>query len=225
MRDRTASGERRDGPALAGSPGRAGKADRTKSPWQERGDMSPGDERGQTSVDFAISMGVLLVAVVTAVAFLPQITGPFVDLPGENPLIADRTADQLVETQLAANDTAGTLDPVCTLYFFNDTSPINPCPTFSSASGTTVNDKLGLDDDVHVRVTVEQNVSGSAEPEILCGRGLLGDGKVVDPPCGGGEFPLAIGDEPANHKSVADARRMVLLDGRQNVFVRVRVWK
>ena len=224
MRDRTTSGASPDGPRSPHSPASAGNADRDKSPWQERGDMSPGDERGQTSVDFAISMGVLLVAVVTAVAFLPQITGPFVDQPGENPLIADRTADQIVETQLAANDTAGTLDPVCTLYFFVD-RPSNSCPTFSS-DGTSVNERLGLRENIHVRVTIEQNVTGDSEPEILCGKGLVPDGNVTDGPCtDSGEFPLAIGDEPANHKSVADARRMVLLDGRQNVFVRVRVWK
>jgi hypothetical protein len=185
--------------------------------------MPTGDSRGQTSVDFAISMGVLLIAVVTAVAFLPQITGPFVDLPGENPMIADRTADQLVETQLAVEDEPGTLDVVCTLHFF-DGSPSPECPTFDGPD--SVNEKLGLTEDVNVNVTIEQNVTGDASPDVLCGKGLPDDGIVTDAPCSGpGEYRLAAGDDVPSHKSVAEARRMVLFDGRQGVFVRVKVWQ
>lgn len=182
--------------------------------------------RGQTSIDFAIAMGIFLVAFTTVVAFLPEITQPFTTSPAETPLVADRLAAQLADHQLAASGRTGALNTTCTLYFFNTTASANPCPSFDSDQD--LNTKLGVDDGVFVNVTVERNVSGTAEPEVLCAKEdpSLAGGSVVDPPCSAGdEFQLAVGESPpSNVASVSVARRAVLLDGRQDVLVFVRVW-
>lgn len=183
--------------------------------------MRRGQQRGQTSIDFAISMGIILVAVVTAIAFLPLMTSSFVGLSGENTLVADRTVDQMVDYQLAGTSGPGTLDAVCTVYFFTDQSS-DPCESFDAAN--TVREQLGLGSDVHVNVTIEQDVVGSSLPDVLCANDDPNLGKVTDPPCGSNEIRLSAGDPLPQEESVAEARRMVRLDGRQDVFVRVKVW-
>jgi hypothetical protein len=178
--------------------------------------------RGQTSVDFAVAMAILLVALVSAVAFLPLMTGPFTDLGGETTLVADRTVDQLVDYQLASDDSLKTLNATCTVYFF-ESQPADPCPTFDSDSDLRT--KLGLESGIHVNVTIEQNVTGGAAPDILCADDDPALGDVTNPPCATNEVALAAGDPPSDQRSVAEARRMVRVDGRQDVFVRVRIWK
>lgn len=177
--------------------------------------------RAQTGVDFAIAMGIFLVAVTVVIAFLPEMIEPFSTNPTENPLVADRVANQLIDFQLAG-PSPGVLDTTCTLYFFNTTEDPTPCPSFNSTD--SLNDKLGIDDAINVNVTIEQNVTGGPEPDLLCGD--LTDETVTDPPCdGGNEFALAVGDAPPDGQvSVSVARRGVYLDGRQDAILFVRVW-
>ena len=178
-------------------------------------------DRGQTAVDFAIAMGLFLVALVIVISFLPAMIDPFAGTPSENPLIADRIANQLTDYQLAGS-TAGTLDTVCTVYFFAGESQ-DECDTFDGDE--PLNERIGVGDEVRVNVTVERNAPGG-ESEILCGN--TEDHEVVDSedcdPEASDEHRLAAGDSPSIDGTVAIARRGVYLDGRQSVTLYVRVW-
>jgi hypothetical protein len=180
--------------------------------------------RAQTSIDFAVAMGVFLVAVTTVVAFLPDLIQPFSGTPTQNPLLADRVANQVVDYQLAG-PSAGVLNGTCTLYFFNTTESSNPCGSFESDEG--LQDKLGLDTTANVNVTVERNVTGGPDTEVLCGTGPSGGDVLVKHPCDGaaGEYRLAAGDDlPDSGASVSVARRAVLVGGEQDALLIVRVW-
>lgn len=178
------------------------------------------DGRGQTAVDFGIAMGIFLVAVTTVVAFLPEMIEPFSRTPTENPLVADRVANQLTDYQLAGS-APGVLDTTCTLYFFNTTESSNPCPSFDSTD--SLNDKLGVADSVRINVTLEANVTGGPGTEVLCGD--LTTDNVTEQPCNGDEYLLSLGSAPPDDAvSVSVARRSVSVDGRSGVLLFVRVW-
>ncbi|PSP80094.1 hypothetical protein BRC81_02570 [Halobacteriales archaeon QS_1_68_20] len=178
------------------------------------------DERAQTAVDFGIAMGIFLVAVTIVVAFLPEMIEPFSQTPTENPLVADRVANQLTDYQLRGS-APGVLNTTCTLYFFNTTETSNPCSSFTSTN--SLNDKLGIADTVHVNVTVEANVSGGSGTEVLCGD--LTTENVTEQPCTGDEYLLSAGSsQPPDAGSVSVARRSTAVDGRQDVILFVRVW-
>jgi len=178
--------------------------------------------RAQTSIDFAVAMGVFLVAVTTVVAFLPDLIQPFSGTPTQNPLLADRITNQLVDYQLAGAS-AGTLNETCTLYFFGSAAS-DPCGSFESDDG--LQGKVGLDAPAaNLNVTLERNVTGGPEPEILCGTGPDGGEVRVKHPCDSGEYRLAAGDDlPDSGASVSVARRAVLVGGEQDVLLVVRVW-
>ncbi len=177
------------------------------------------DERGQTAVDFGIAMGIFLIAVTTVVAFLPEMIEPFSRNPTENPLVADRVANQLTDYQLSGS-TPGVLNTTCTLYFFQD-DDVGPCSSFDGTD--SLQDKLGVADTVRVNVTVEENVTGGPATEVLCGD--LTTERVSERPCNGDEYRLAIGDAPPpDAASVSVARRSTAIDGRQGVILFVRVW-
>lgn len=59
-----------------------------------------GDDRGQTALDFAVAMGVFLIALAFVLAFIPSMFAPFFDTGGGNELRADRAAATLVEDEL-----------------------------------------------------------------------------------------------------------------------------
>jgi len=182
--------------------------------------MAGTGRRAQSSIDFAVSMGIFLVVVAVVFAFLPQMIEPFSTSGAENSLISDRVAIQLTEYQLAG-ESPGALETSCTLFFFNETTSDDP-PCDSFDSGTSLNERLGVDSAVQVNVTLEQRRSGSSE--ILCGD--LTSDAVTDPPCGGSsEYRLAIGDSAdIDVGSVSVARRTVFIDGRQDAILIVRVW-
>lgn len=177
-------------------------------------------ERAQTAIDFAIAMGIFLVAVMVVIAFLPEMIEPFSSNPTENPLVADRVANQLIDYQLAGSS-PGVLNTTCTLYFFQD-SASGPCSSFDGTD--SLNGKLGIGESININVTVEQNVTASQGTEVLCGD--LSADEVTDPPCGASEHTLALGDEPPSSQvSVSVARRAVYLDGREDVLLFVRIWR
>lgn len=177
-------------------------------------------DRGQTAVDFAIAIGLFLVALVVVISFLPAMIDPFAGTPSENSLIADRIANQLTEYQLAGS-ASGTLNTTCTLYFFNTTDEAsNPCVSFESDGD--LDEKLGVGEDVRVNVTIEQNVSDGTSG-VLCGD--LETHQVDEcAPDAENQYRLAAGDSPSDRASVAVARRVAFLDEYQNVTVYVRVW-
>lgn len=173
------------------------------------------DRRAQTTIDFAIAMGVFLVALTTVVVFMPTMTQPFMG-GQQNPLLADRLAAQLTDGQLGGPSEPSELNATCTMHFFNETTP-DPCSSFVADDDVTA--KLGVDDDVFVNVTIQQNVTGDAGPEVVCE-----DGNEGVEACPGSGDRMAVGPEPPNEAgSITIARRFALL-GDEQVYVVVRVW-
>lgn len=198
--------------------GRLGRERAESQPTRKQNGRRP--DRGQTAVDFAIAMGLFLVVVVIVMTFLPQMIDPFYESPSEDPLVADRVANQLVDYQLSGGET-NVLDTTCTVYFFNAT----PDPTCSSwtSGDDSIHDRVGVDKPPEINVTIQESSDGfNSEP--LCG--YLDEPAVSDPDCTGDEHQLAIGEEPPEDRgSISEARRIVQLDDHDNVVVIVRVWR
>lgn len=162
-------------------------------------------------------MGVFLVALTTVIAFMPTIVQPFTG-GQQNPLVADRLAAQTVDGTLGDPSEPSTLNTTCTLYFFNGTAG-DPCASFDATD--SVQEKLGVSDTTFVNVTLQQNVTGGPEIEIVCADS---DGDDLTPldTCSG--EPMVEGETPPTASgSVTVARRYASLEGN-DVFVVVRVW-
>jgi hypothetical protein len=173
--------------------------------------------RAQTSIDFAIAMGVFLVALTTVIAFMPTMTSPFTSAQ-DDPLTADRLAAQAVNDQLGAHTTPSLLNVTCTRYFFNGSSG-DPCRSFDATDD--VAEKLGAGDGVFVNVSVRQNHTGDAAPDIVCGSP---DGTVSEPSCSGDAELLATGPEPPNVAGSVTIARRYAVYGDEGVYVVVNVW-
>lgn len=171
--------------------------------------------RGQTSVDFAIAMGLFLVVVTTVFAFAPTLVAPFQGSQ-EDPLVADRLVVQVADQQIAGDD-PGTLDETCTMYFFNGSGG-DPCATFDG--GDPYHEKLSVGANDRVNVTLRANISGSADLELLCrdGAGVQWSG------CTSSGDPMAVGPDTGNVNSMTISKRTALFTDRQ-VYVVVRVWE
>lgn len=173
--------------------------------------------RGQTTIDFAIAMGIFLVALVTVVAFMPTMTQPFTG-GQQNPLLADRLAAQLVDGQLGDSREPSVLNATCTMYFFNGSTG-DPCSTFDATDD--VQTKLGIDQHVQVNVSIQQNVTGGASPDIVCAS--PGAESFTHLSSCSGE-PMVEGPAPPTVSgSITIARRYATVDDTP-VFVVVRVW-
>lgn len=176
----------------------------------------PGDanaaDRGQTGLDFLVGMGVFLLTVGFVVGFVPGMFAPFTG-GQEHPLVADRTVDTLARDALAG-DRPSVLDEACTVAFFgvdNDAT----CPYDETVP---VRDRLALPSAYDLNVTVERNVTGSADREVLCGT----DDAVVT--CSSTTTRLAAGESvPRGTSDVVTATRLVYA-GTREVAVVVRVW-
>ena len=62
------------------------------------------DTRAQTPLDFAIAMGIFLVAVTFVFTFIPSMTTPFVEGNQDRSVTADRVAGHLTEDALGSPD-------------------------------------------------------------------------------------------------------------------------
>lgn len=189
--------------------------------------------RGQTTVDFAIAMGIFLVTLTTIVAFMPTITQPFTG-GQQNPLVADRLASQLTDSQLGHPSSPSKLDPVCTMHFFNESEgggADDPCDSFEP--GDPLTDRLGVGENTFVNVTLRKNVTGGPDPETVCAEEPGGTAfyDPSDADCersgdsdGFDDTVMAVGPRPPTEAgSVTIARRSASFDG-ENVYLVVRVW-
>ena len=165
-------------------------------------DGRPGSERGQTTVDFAIGMGVFLLVATFVVTFVPDIFAPFDGASAVG--TADRVAESLATGRLGDPTTPYVLNATCTVGFFEglrggseapttcrfDTTAQEPAEVFRLGAGTSLN------------VTVER-LDGGVESL--------------------GGIPLAAGPTPPDTQSVTSGRRVVAIDGEQYRLV-ARVW-
>lgn len=185
---------------------------RPNSPAKPGNDERPSD-RGQTTVDFAIGVGLFLITVAFVMATVPGMLEPFAH-DQDDPLVADRTASQLAEGHLGNPRTPGTLNETCTYSFFEETD-VSAC-AFDGSEPVT--EQLNLGNRHSVNVTIRRTVAGIGDPELMC---LLANTVV---PCSIGGSPMVRGPIPPDSAgSVVSSRRTVYLDGI-DVFMEVKVW-
>ncbi|KTG12609.1 DUF7287 family protein [Haloferax profundi] len=163
-----------------------------------RRDHTAGTEgsRAQTTLDYAIGVGIFLLAIAWVIGTVPQIVQPFDDAQ-DRPLVANRAADHLAGGALSSPGEQTVLDTDCVEGFFENTSPPGNCEYGTGP----VEDAVGVGDTYDVNVT------------------LVRDGSVVT--VGGTEATR--GDPVPATGQVIAARRSVLVDGQLHQLL-VRVW-
>lgn len=174
---------------------------------------TPVGERGQTAVDLIVGVSVFVVAVTVVVGFAPQLFEPYDD--AETTVVADRVADDLVGDLLDSAEAAepGGLNESCTAEFFGVNGSNSGC-----SFAPTLTDRFGVDSTYRINVTVEWNVTGDQDTEILC---YTASNESVHR-CGAAQ--LAVGPTvPDGQRSVATATRLVRVDDRP-VLLKIRVW-
>ena len=113
--------------------------------------------RGQTVIDFAIAMGVFLVAVAFVFTFIPSLTTPFVEGHQDTSVTADRVASHLAEGALGDPADPFVVDVACAAVFFDGGTNDGHIPPGCGYSGDTIHERVGVDGDrLHVNVTIEQ---------------------------------------------------------------------
>ena len=193
----------------------------------------PDTARGQTVIDFAIAMGVFLVAVTFVFTFIPSLTTPFVEGNQDTSVTADRVASHLAQGALGDPADPFVVDEECAEVFFTGSTPV---PDQCGYSDNTLGDRVGVDTErLHVNVTIEQidpDASGDARSRTVCtgqaaGQIIHEDNSTTD--CAD-EF--VIGDVPTDRDSIVVARRIVTIpdcefgtgDGTCDATLKVRVW-
>ena len=160
------------------------------------------DERGQTVLDYAIGVGIFLVAVTFVVATIPGMFAPFVGAGDAQ--IADRVATSLSTERLGAPDDPYLLERDCTVAFFEqlDGGADVPADCRFDSSATTLQEMFALDSGQALQVRIEKSGGGAA---------------VVD------GVTLSAGGGPPDSVSVTTARRTVAIDGT-TYWLEVRAW-
>lgn len=170
--------------------------------------MRPTD-RGQTVIDFGIGAGVFIIAVGIVFAFVPTMFEPFSSAAGSSPVVADRTADHLTGSLLAADPaTPSVLSAACTAAFFGSDGGLSDTADCGFDATESPTELLGVDRDLNVTV---RNLSDSPTtgPPVT---------RTVD----GTDYTLTRGtDGPASAVTVAS--RAVTIEGDQYRLV-VKVW-
>lgn len=181
--------------------------------------------RGQTTLDFAVGMGVFLVTVAFVLSFSTGLTDPFLDGGQGHPVTADRVADSLSGGMLGDTEKPGVLDDECTTAFFGGTDP-GDC-NFDQSNA--LHERVGLEGrptgtEPDLNVTIVGDVDGGST-DVLCWN--TGNRTVIETgtsACDSSDVPYRIGDTlPAGSGSVVAARRTVTIDGIDAAII-VRVW-
>jgi len=140
------------------------------------------EQRGQTTLDFAIGASVFLLAVAFVVAFIPSMFEPFRGGDGALFIVADRTAGYLVEDALVyAVSEPAVLDAGCTIAFFSQSSGDDCRFEMDGEVGAVVGVHGSQPVDRSVNITVHELSTGPATPiETEDGEPLTGGDP--DPP-------------------------------------------
>ena len=178
------------------------------------------DRRAQTTLDFAIAMGVFLLAVAFVFTFIPSLTAPFVDGNQEQSAVADRIASHLVEGSLAHPDEPYILNVTCTTGMFDSQSGAAVAGCGYNTSTTDYRERIGVSDRPAVNLTLVRINSSNRDEALLCDDG---SGNVVNATDANCSVPYAIGGNYSGAESVTVARRVVSIDGRDATLL-VRVW-
>ena len=164
---------------------------------------NPSGGRAQTTIDFAIGIGLFLLVVAFVVAFVPTIFTPFQSTEG--PQTADRIATSLSTDRLGDPAEPYVLNETCTVGFFEQLDGDGDDPDLPgchfNTSATATGEMFDLDRTRSVNVTISH-----------------ANGTVVD-----AGTRLAAGPAPSETTSVTSATLVVSLDGHTRRLV-VRTW-
>ncbi|GAB6862343.1 hypothetical protein ACFR97_07335 [Haloplanus litoreus] len=176
------------------------------------------EDRGQTTIDFAIGTSVFLLTVAFVVAFVPGIFQPFADGPQEELAGVDRIADTIVYDLLDGGGDTTALDRECTIALFNDTDTDTGC-AFDDAEPLA--DQVGLAGGHHVNVTVVGGDPNGGSPNPACTDGDRIEISDTDT-CSSG-IALDAGEPLPTDGASVIGRRVVHVDGTTATMI-VRTW-
>ena len=193
-------------------------------------------DRAQTPLDFAIAMGIFLLAVTFVFTFIPSLTAPFIDDDQDKSATADRVASHLAEGALGDPADPFVINDTCVEVFFNESTNNSHIPSNCGYSGDNLSERVGVDTDrLQVNVTIEQvNATATSDDPFDRFRTVCTEtvGGNVDhegnSSCNGVEF--AVGETADADDSVVVARRIVTIPGCTfdtescDVTLRVEVW-
>lgn len=162
--------------------------------------------RGQINFDFAVGVSIVIVAVILAISFVPDVFGG-VTTGGQqsDEVVADRVAENLVDGSLEDPTDPGAVDFGCVYALFYG----------SGSCGFTSSLEANLPEVENRQVNVTVERAG----ELQCWDGSIRDHESAPGSC----EELFDGDDPANAEQLGSARRAASLDGVQ-VEIMVRVW-
>jgi hypothetical protein len=175
--------------------------------------------RAQTTLDFAIAMGIFLLAVSFVFTFIPSLTAPFVDGTQENSVVSDRVANHLAEGGLGDVNDPGVVAEPCLSAFFNSSnvSASDGC----GFTGNTTSEHLGISDRFDVAVELVRVYPGNPADDresTLC----LTDGGVVSDYEQSSNCDIAYNqstaDQPPDGASVTVSRRTVTVASEDCAF-------
>ncbi|PSQ17843.1 hypothetical protein BRD02_02535 [Halobacteriales archaeon QS_8_69_73] len=193
------------------------------------------DTRAQSPLDFAIAMGIFLVAVTFVFTFIPSLTAPFVEGDQDRSAAANRVASHLAEGALGDPADPFVVNETCATVFFDASTDDSNIPSGCGYSGDDVDERVGVNGDrLRVNVTVEQvnaTASGDARFRTVCHDDT--HGVVHEDEANGStscDVRYTIGDEPSDRSSIVVARRVVTIPGCSfgvescDAIMKVRVW-
>jgi len=184
-----------------------------------RSRVEPHDERGQTTLDFAIGISIFLAVLLFIFLFLPGILSPFTTSAQEETVSSSRVADQLVTGQLASPATPYVLDSYCTVQFFRNDG--DGC-SFSSGP---VEQQVGVaDSNQYVNVTVRGNLTAAGTgDDVLCWDETGNSTGLVEASNDDCDVPLTRGEEAPTTSPSVTSVRVVALDGTDATLY-VELW-
>lgn len=185
------------------------------------------DERGQTTLDFAIAMGLFLLAVAFTFSFVPSMTAPFVETHQDGSVASDRIASHLSEGALGDPNEPFVVNESCATHFFDD-DPSQP-PSHCGYSGDGYKERVGVSDRIDVRVEVlhvNTTATNADRFRTVCTNGSV----VIHKEQGSCTIKYEVGGEPSPDDSVTVARRVVTFPGCDfgtescDATLKVEVW-
>ena len=193
-----------------------------------------GQDRAQTPLDFAIAMGIFLLAVTFVFTFIPSLTAPFVDGNQDKSATADRVASHLAEGGLGDPAEPFVVNDDCARPFFDELNNSIPASCGFSDDGDgdyDFGEYVGVDTDrLRVNVTIEQidpDATGDDRFRTVC---IDGSGDVSQASNASCTNKFAVGETADADDSVVVARRIVTIPGCTfdtescDATLRVRVW-
>lgn len=191
--------------------------------------------RAQTTLDFALGIGVFLVALTFVFAFVPGMLQPFEASSPETTTFVSRMGNEIAGGSLGEPGEEPVLDIDCTVEFFNATPTGGPsCPFDQSVDvpgrrDPAFVDRVGVADRQRLEVTLRGDYDEDGTTNTLCWDGDTDE--VLEEPESGCDqgtasdvaFLIGTHQPPSGTGTVVVARRVVSLAGH-DATLEVRSW-